>query len=197
MHVYVTTCVARRPSIVPPTIVALSCSSIAEWRHWCQEGSEVEMFVLPSSSDTHNLYKTSLPLDPRRIPNPQALFLSLKCFLITLCKVLTFTHKSHLRSQALFLSFETLLIAFAHNPISLITLYIVISPSTQSQAVLLSHLISEEEPSASHMCARISSHTYDRQKWVKYHKQYLNVFQSLTTYYTHAGDSKVSNNEKR
>lgn len=136
MHVYVTTCVARRPSIVPPTIVALSCSSIAEWRHWCQEGSEVEMFVLPSSSDTHNLYKTCLPLDPRRIPNPQALFLSLKCFLITLCKVLTFTHKSHLRSQALFLSFETLLIAFAHNPISLITLYIVISPSTQSQAVL-------------------------------------------------------------
>jgi hypothetical protein len=28
----------------------------------------------------------------------------------------------------------------------------------------VSHLISEEEPSASHMCARISSHTYDRQK---------------------------------
>jgi hypothetical protein len=28
----------------------------------------------------------------------------------------------------------------------------------------LSHLISEEEPNASHMCARISSHTYDRQK---------------------------------
>jgi hypothetical protein len=28
----------------------------------------------------------------------------------------------------------------------------------------MSHLISEEEPSASHMCARISSHTYDRQK---------------------------------
>jgi hypothetical protein len=28
----------------------------------------------------------------------------------------------------------------------------------------LSHLISKEEPSASHMCARISSHTYDRQK---------------------------------
>jgi hypothetical protein len=28
----------------------------------------------------------------------------------------------------------------------------------------LSHLISEKEPSASHMCARISSHTYDRQK---------------------------------
>jgi hypothetical protein len=27
-----------------------------------------------------------------------------------------------------------------------------------------SHLVSEEEPSASHMCARISSHTYDRQK---------------------------------
>jgi hypothetical protein len=61
---------------------------------------------------------------------------------------------------------------------------------------ILSHLISEEEPSASHMCARISSHTYDRRKWVKYHKQYLNVFQSLTTYYTHAGDSKVSNNGK-
>jgi hypothetical protein len=29
---------------------------------------------------------------------------------------------------------------------------------------VVSHLISEEEPSASHMCARISSHTYDRQK---------------------------------
>jgi hypothetical protein len=28
----------------------------------------------------------------------------------------------------------------------------------------VSHLISEEEPSASHMCARISSHTYDRKK---------------------------------
>jgi hypothetical protein len=28
----------------------------------------------------------------------------------------------------------------------------------------MSHLNSEEEPSASHMCARISSHTYDRQK---------------------------------
>jgi hypothetical protein len=28
----------------------------------------------------------------------------------------------------------------------------------------VSHLISGEEPSASHMCARISSHTYDRQK---------------------------------
>jgi hypothetical protein len=61
----------------------------------------------------------------------------------------------------------------------------------------LSHLISEEEPSASYMCARISSHTYDRQKWVKYHKQYTNIFQSLTSYYTHAGDSKVSNNGKR
>jgi hypothetical protein len=28
---------------------------------------------------------------------------------------------------------------------------------------LVSHLFSEEKPSASHMCARISSHTYDRQ----------------------------------
>jgi hypothetical protein len=27
----------------------------------------------------------------------------------------------------------------------------------------LSHLFSEEKPSASNMCARISSHTYDRQ----------------------------------
>jgi hypothetical protein len=30
--------------------------------------------------------------------------------------------------------------------------------------LVLSHLISEEEPSASHMCASISSHTYDRRK---------------------------------
>jgi hypothetical protein len=28
----------------------------------------------------------------------------------------------------------------------------------------MQHLISEEQPSASHMCARISSHTYDRRK---------------------------------
>lgn len=133
MHVYVTTCVARWPSIVPPTIIALPCLSIAEWRHWCEEGSEVEMFVLPSSSDTHNLYKTCLPLDPGRIPNPQALFLSLKRFLITMCKVLTFTHKSHLRSQALFLSFETLLITFAHNPISLITLLLSVPQLNRKQ----------------------------------------------------------------
>jgi hypothetical protein len=34
----------------------------------------------------------------------------------------------------------------------------------ENELDVLSHLISEEKPSASHMCARISSHTYDRQK---------------------------------
>jgi hypothetical protein len=33
-------------------------------------------------------------------------------------------------------------------------------------STLLSHLISEEKPSASHMCASIKLHTYDRQKSV-------------------------------
>jgi hypothetical protein len=32
-----------------------------------------------------------------------------------------------------------------------------------SPTTLMSHLFSDEKPSASHMCARISSHTYDRQ----------------------------------
>jgi histone deacetylase 1/2 len=41
---------------------------------------------------------------------------------------------------------------------------IIASSSEDLVNALLSHLISEEEPSASHMCARISSHTYDRQK---------------------------------
>jgi hypothetical protein len=34
----------------------------------------------------------------------------------------------------------------------------------RESGIEVSHLISEEEPSASHMCARISSHTYDRRK---------------------------------
>jgi hypothetical protein len=76
-------------------------------------------------------------------------------------------------------------------------LFQAICPNSTLEPGQMSHLISEEEPSASHMCARISSHTYDIRKWVKYHKQYSNVYQSLTTSYTHAGDSKVSNNGKR
>jgi hypothetical protein len=42
--------------------------------------------------------------------------------------------------------------------------FITISEIGRDSFPDLSHLISEEEPSASHMCARISSHTYDRQK---------------------------------
>jgi hypothetical protein len=39
----------------------------------------------------------------------------------------------------------------------------VIKKKTNGKVVAhMSHLISEEEPSASHMCARISLHTYDR-----------------------------------
>jgi hypothetical protein len=38
------------------------------------------------------------------------------------------------------------------------------SSGEEDVGVRVSHLISEEEPSASHMYARISSHTYDRQK---------------------------------
>jgi hypothetical protein len=33
-----------------------------------------------------------------------------------------------------------------------------------ARLLVMSHLISEEEPSASHMCTRISLHTYDRRK---------------------------------
>jgi len=40
------------------------------------------------------------------------------------------------------------------------------------QSWRLSHLISEEKPSASHMCVRISLHTYDRCHEWNIHKQY-------------------------
>jgi hypothetical protein len=42
----------------------------------------------------------------------------------------------------------------------------------------LSHLISEEKPSASHMCVRIKLHTYDRQKSVIS----LTVFKHITEF---------------
>jgi hypothetical protein len=74
-----------------------------------------------------------------------------------------------------------------HEHLLVVSASATASSRSNTRASSLSHLISEEEPSASHMCARISSHTYDRQKRVNYHKQYSNVFQSLTSYYTHAG----------
>jgi hypothetical protein len=39
-------------------------------------------------------------------------------------------------------------------------------PVNQYQLKFMSHPISEEKPNASHMCARIKLHTYDRHKSV-------------------------------
>jgi hypothetical protein len=61
------------------------------------------------------------------------------------------------------------------------------------ELVTPSHLISGEKPNASHMCARISLHTYDGQNECNIIDSIKNVTWGLTSYYTHTGDTKVFN----
>jgi hypothetical protein len=58
---------------------------------------------------------------------------------------------------------------------------------------MLSHLISGEKPNASHMCARIKLHTYDRQNECNIIDNIKNVTWGLASYYTHTVDTKVFN----
>jgi adenylate cyclase len=65
------------------------------------------------------------------------------------------------------------------------------------QKRLLSHMISQEKPNASHMCVRIKLHMYDRQNECNIIDSIQNVTRGLTSYYTHTGDTKVFNNGKQ
>jgi hypothetical protein len=73
----------------------------------------------------------------------------------------------------------------------------VFNPQSNFVTCILSHLISGEKPNASHMCAKMKLHTCNRQKNVISLTIFKSVSLSLTTYYTQAGDTTVSNNGKR